>query len=286
MPEVGFSYMEVGTVTTDPYTGNPGPRLWRLPNSKALVVNFGLKNIGVKRIIQKLRDYKRTNFVLGISIGMTNSVKNKSIEAGVEDYYQCLRSLVRARIGKLYVINISCPNTFGGEPYTTPNKLDKLLKKLTTVKTRKPVFVKMPINLSWLEFEALLKVIVKYPMAGVIIGNLNKDRSRSEIKDPLPVSVKGGISGLPTQALSNTLIGKTYRKYGKKLTIIGVGGVFSAKDAYTKIRLGASLVSLITGMIYQGPQLIGQINEELVGMLEKDGFKSLSEAVGADSRTS
>jgi dihydroorotate dehydrogenase subfamily 2 len=285
MPEVGFGFMEIGTVTLKPYEGNPKPRLLRLLKSKALVVNYGLKNIGAIRIAQKLRGYQPGRFNLGLSVGKTNSPKTASTSEAIEDYYKCLKTLVRVKAASFFVINISCPNTFGGEPFTSKAKLVALLSRLDQLKLAKPVFLKLPINLDWKEFEPLLKLAVKYKLAGVIIGNLNKDRGIPEIKDPVPKKIKGGISGMPTQRLSDELIGKTYKRYGQQLIIIGTGGIFSAADAYRKIRQGASLVSLITGMIYQGPQLTGAINRELVELLHQDGFTSIEEAVGADYRS-
>ena len=118
----------------------------------------------------------------------------------------------------------------------------------------------MPINIGWEDFKQLLDVAIKYNINGVTIGNLNKDRKDPDIKDSIPENIKGNISGKPTFRLSNNLISQTYKYSGDKLKIIGVGGVFSYEDAYNKIKLGASLVGLITGMIYNGPQLIGQIN--------------------------
>ena len=141
----------------------------------------------------------------------------------------------------------------------------------------------MPINHSWREFNALLKVIVKHNIQGVTIGNLQKNRGEIPPLD-LPNEVKGNLSGLPTQALSDNLIAKTYQKYGTRLTIIGVGGVFTAEDAYRKICLGASLVGLITGMIYEGPQLPGQINRELIQLLHKEGYATIADAVGSSSQ--
>lgn len=126
----------------------------------------------------------------------------------------------------------------------------------------------------------MLDIIVEYNLDGVIIGNLTKDRDSKQIKDSIPKSVHGGISGKPTEKLVNNLISKTYQNYGDKLVIIGVGGIFSVEDAYEKIKRGAKLTQLITGMIYQGPQLIGEINEGLVSLLEKDGYKSINDAVG------
>lgn len=281
LPDVGFGFMEVGTVTHKPYEGNQKPRLYRLKKSKALVVYYGLKNLGIVEIAKKLKKYKVKNFPISISIGKTNCKETSSDEAGIKDYYDCLKYAANENVGDFYTINISCPNTFGGEPFTTPDRLDNLLKELVKVKTKKPIFIKMPINLDWKDFDELLKVAIKYKVTGVHIGNLNKNHKDPNVFDEIPSHVKGGISGRPTWRLSNNLISKTYQKYGDKLIIIGVGGVFSAEDAYEKIKRGATLVQLITGMIYEGPQLIGDINRKLVDLLHRDGFKNISEAVGS-----
>ena len=192
-----------------------------------------------------------------------------------------MKCFVDAEVGDFYTINISCPNTFGGEPFTNERDLNVLLKKLSTIKTEKPVFIKMPINLSWREFDELLKIAVKYKVSGVIIGNLNKDKKDPTVTDKIPAGLKGSLSGRPTWRLSNALISKTYQKYGQKLTIVGVGGVFSGADAYEKIRRGATLVQLITGMIFEGPSLIGSINRDLIDLLKRDGYESVTQAIGA-----
>jgi len=283
LPEVGFGFEEIGSITLNSYEGNPKPRLYRLPKSKGIVVYYGLMNFGVKKIIERIkRHLKHMNkeMKLGISIAKTNCKETAKEENGIEDYYQCMKYVEENNVGDYYTINISCPNTFGGEPFTTEDRLERLLKKLSTLKKTKPVFIKMPINLSIEDFDKLLKVIIKYKMDGVIIGNLTKVRDSELIKDPIPENLKGGISGKPTFELSNKLIAYTYKNYKDKLIIMGVGGIFSAEDAYLKIKLGASLVQLITGLIFEGPQLIGEINRGLVKLLEKDGFKNISEAIG------
>lgn len=284
MPSVGFGFMDIGSVTYKPYEGNPQPRLYRLPKSKALVVYYGLKNEGSEIIIERVATFKQNAFNVNISIAKTNCSETSTTEGGIEDYYQTLRMFAGRGVGSSYEINISCPNTFGGEPFTTPELLDRLLAKLREVKTDKPIYIKMPINLSWKEFDALLAVATKYKINGVVIGNLTKDRDSELIKDVVPDHIKGGISGKPTQKLSNDLIAKTYEQYGDKLTIVGVGGVFSAADAYEKIKRGSSLVQMITGLIYEGPQVVGQINKGLVDLLLKDGYSKISEAVGAHHR--
>ena len=249
--------------------------------SKGIVVYYGLKGEGVKKVVARIKGIKHTSFKWGISIGKTNASYTKTIDAGVKDYADCLKEVVKAGVGDYYTLNISCPNTFGGEPFGEPEKLEKLLAEIKKIKRSKPLFLKMPIDLEWHEFDKLIQVMVRYEVAGVIIGNVTKRREPNAIKDEIPANVKGGISGRPTWKRSNELISKTYRKYGKRLVIIGVGGIFSADDAYEKIQRGASLVQLITGMIFEGPQLIGDINRGLVQRMKRDGYASIKEEVGS-----
>ncbi|MAG29227.1 dihydroorotate dehydrogenase (quinone) [bacterium] len=281
MPSVGFGFMEVGTITCDPYEGNLGKRLVRLPKSRAIIVNYGLKNLGSRTITAKLAHESRPIIPMVISIGKTNCREAVDTRTGIRDYFMCLKRFVNAKIGDIYDINISCPNVFGGEPFTTQEKLDSLLSKIGELNITKPMFLKMPSDKNWEEFSSLLDVAVKHGVQGVIISNLSKDRSSSDIKDDIDPQQKGGISGKPVSERSNEFISKTYASYGDKLTIIGVGGIFSAEDAYEKIKRGASLVQLITGMIYEGPQLIGEINRGLVQLLKKDRYSNINQAIGA-----
>lgn len=284
LPSLGFGYTQVGTVTLYPYKGNSSPMTYRLPKSQSLVVYYGLKNHGIEIIskrLQKINKDSIKNFPISISIGKTNSDKTADLNAGIKDYMECIKVCEKDSLGDFYTINVSCPNTFGGEPFTTPDRLEKLLKEINELKIEKPIFLKLPINLDWGRFRNLLDIILKYNISGVIIGNLNKDRSTQYLKDQIPAHVKGSLSGMPTQELSNNLISKTYQYCGDKLIIVGVGGIFSAEDAYEKIKRGSSLVQLITGMIYNGPQLISEINHGLVELLEKDGYSNITQAIGA-----
>jgi dihydroorotate dehydrogenase (fumarate) len=178
-------------------------------------------------------------------------------------------------------LNISCPNTFGGQPFTTPERLEALLSAADELELSQPLFIKMPSHLSWPEFHALVKVADQHRVAGLTISNLAY-RDQVQLADPLAESVPGKLSGKPTWNLSNELIRRTRLATGDRFVIIGAGGVFSAADAYTKIRLGANLIELITGIIFEGPQLIGQINRGLAELLARDGFANVAEAVGAD----
>lgn len=282
LPAVGFGFAELGSITHLPYAGNPRPRLYRLPKSRGIVVYYGLKNSGTTAVLKRL---PATNAIpYGISIAKSNDPSTNSLAAGIEDYVASVRQ-ADAHPGCAYItLNISCPNTFGGEPFTTPDALKQLLNTVFTQGTlTKPVFIKMPIDLAWTEFQALLEVIIQHPVTGVVIGNLTKNRHAATIQDPIPKTIQGGISGKPTEELANHLIEQTYRHYGKQLAIIGVGGIFSAEDAYHKLRLGASAVQLITGMIFEGPQLIGQINAGLIDLLDRDKATTITEIIGRDA---
>jgi dihydroorotate dehydrogenase (fumarate) len=284
---IGFGFMEGGSLTFRACDGNPRPWFYRLPKTKSLVVHAGLANEGVEAITVRLQAYPANtfeHFPLNISVAKTNSPEACDEKNAIQDYIGSLKKIKKSGVGNMITLNISCPNTFGGEPFTTPARLEHLLAEVDKLRLDQPIFVKMPVNLEWREFSQLLRVIVKHAVTGVTISNLTKDRRRAHLKDILPDDVQGGLSGKPTFELSNELIAKTYRHYGDRLTIIGVGGIFSAEDAYTKIKLGASLVELITGMIFEGPQLIGQINRGLVKLLHQDGFTSISEAIGSGNR--
>jgi len=283
LPDVGFGYMQIGSVTAKPYEGNPKPRLYRLKRSRALVVYYGLKNEGVKSIVSRMLKQKK-RFPYSFSIAKTNCDSSADTMSGIKDYVMSLKELEKTSLADFYTINISCPNTFGGEPFTDAKRLKKLLQAISRLKIKKPIFLKMPINTAWKDFKSLLDLAVEYKITGVVIGNLQKNHKDKKVMDPIPSHIRGGISGKPCQKLSDALISKTYKEYGDQLVIVGVGGVFSVEDAWQKIRKGASLVQLITGMIFQGPQLIGQINQGLSQKLKEEGFNSIAEAVGSAHR--
>jgi dihydroorotate dehydrogenase len=266
LPEVGFGFITIGTITLEPYAGNPKPRLGRFPKSKALLVNKGLKTIGARAVISKLKNLTFT-VPIGISIGATNRAYKNSQEQ-IDNYYQCFQLFEESKVShSYYELNISCPNTFGGEPFTTISRLDKLLTTLNKLKISRPVYIKMPIDLSEEDILNLLNASQKYRfISGVIFGNLTKDHNNPHVHpDDSKLWAKsiGNLSGAPTFHRSNQLIALTKKHFAKRFTIIGCGGIFSTQDAQTKLDLGADLVQLITGMIYQGPQLIVEINRSL-----------------------
>lgn len=277
LPQVGFGFMELGSITGEPSKGNDRPRLWRLKKSRALVINYGLKNEGSEKISKKLRD-KKFKIPAGTSIAKTNNREACETENGIKDYVKAFRQFTR--IGQYFTINISCPNAFGGEPFTDPAKLEGLLSAIDKIPTEKPIFLKISPDLSEKQVDDILKVCERHRIHGFICSNLTKNRNNPKILDE-NVPAKGGISGKVVEDLSNSQIKFIYGKTKGRYIIIGCGGVFSAEDAYKKIKAGASLIQLITGMIFEGPQLIGEINRGLVELLKKDGFKNINEAIGA-----
>jgi dihydroorotate dehydrogenase subfamily 2 len=278
---LGFGFQSVGTITYRPYEGNPSPMLGRLPKSQSLMVNKGFKNFGVPYYRDKLKD-QQFKIPLGISIGRSNTKQSITQKESVEEIVQSFAVLEQANLkNSYYELNISCPNLYGDVSFYPPKNLEELLAETDKLHLTKPLWIKMPIEKSDKETLEMTEIIRKHNVDAVIIGNLQKNRQDPALhQDEVAKFKVGNFSGKATWTRSNELIHLLHKTYKKQLTIIGCGGVFNTQDAYTKIKLGASLIQLITGMIFQGPQLITQINNGLNEQIKKDGYASLSEAIG------
>ncbi len=260
LKSVSFGGEEVGSVTARPSKGNPPPRQIRLKKTKSLIVNKGLANEGVAVISERLAQKKRVDdYVVGVSVARTNGEDTAQLEPAIEDYCTSLRTLAEKNIGDYYTINISCPNTFTGELFITPDNLDLLLQRVKSLQLTKPLYIKMPISIAWEQFHALLKVADVNNIQGVIIGNLQKEYATIPFDDERPSYYRGGLSGVPCREKSNEYIEATKIEYGNRFTIIGCGGILSVGDAMEKFDRGADLVMLITGMIFTGPHLMRDI---------------------------
>jgi len=279
LPAVGFGYAEVGSVTGKPCLGNGKPRLWRLVKSQSIVVNYGLKNDGCKVIAQRLRNGK-FEIPFGISIAQTNDLSINSLEKGLEDYLKSYKEF--KEIGDYITINISCPNSQNSCSFLNTFNLEKLLERISIERNKKPIFLKISPDLEKNKLDEIIYLSEKYKVDGFICSNLTKKRDLKEITDE-NVPKTGGLSGKVVEKLANELIEYIFLKTKGRFVIIGCGGVFSAEDAYRKIKLGASLIQLITGMIFEGPQIISDINFNLVNLLKKEGYMSISEAVGVEA---
>ncbi len=278
IPLIGFGFMEVGSITGDACAGNPKPRLWRLKKSKSLAVYYGLMNDGCEAVAKKLKG-KKFAIPIGINVAKTNCKKTADTEKAIEDYLKTYKAFIN--IGDYCVINISCPNAFGGQPFTDSVKLNALLQKIMSIPKNKPIFLKLSPDLSKKEIDEIIVIATRWKIDGFICTNLTKNRNNKNIIDE-NVSKLGGFSGKVLNNLSDELLRYVYKKTNGKFIIIGSGGIFTAEDAYRKIKAGASLVQLITGMVFEGPQLISDINKGLVKLLKADGYKNIFEVIGKE----
>lgn len=282
MKEVGFGFMEVGAVTRYPYGGNPGPRLARLPADSSLIVYYGLKSIGAEEIEKKIQKMSFT-FPVGINIAKTNRADIKG-EKSVDDYVGTYRML--KQYFDYVTLNVSCPNAQDGCTFQDPLMLDSLLSAISKEEKVCPIFLKISSHLTTKEIDDIILIVDKYNCVdGFITSNLSKRRDILELtsdQEKLNIIPLGGISGKPVRELTTNAIRYIYKKTQGRYTIIGLGGVFTAEDAYEKIKAGASLVQIITGLIYGGPTTVKKINKGLVELLARDGYAHVSEAVGAE----
>ena len=287
-PHMGFGLAELGSFTGEICPGNPGRRLFRMIKSKAIVVWYGLNNEGSETISKRLSGEDFGKLRVGINAANSNLTPEFVLEDSIADYLKTMKLF--KNVGDYYDVNISCPNTQDGEPFVDKDNLDALLTAINTEIrpiSDKPIYVKLAADMTLDEINIIVDACVEHKMDGVVCTNLAKPQYNSEHrpeeypteKGLLPKG-KGAMSGLPLQRISTNVIRHVYRRTRGKLTIIGVGGIFSAKDAYEKITSGASLLHMITTMIFDGPQNINEINRGLVNLLKKDGFDSIEDAVG------
>ncbi|HWS98949.1 MAG TPA: quinone-dependent dihydroorotate dehydrogenase [Pyrinomonadaceae bacterium] len=283
---LGFGFIEVGTVTHRAQEGNPRPRLFRLPRDRALINRLGFNNGGTAKVAEHLASH-RPDCVLGINIGKSRVV---ALEDATEDYLASFE-LVH-RLADYVVVNVSSPNTPNLRELQKPEALAALLgalqkrnQELAHEHPRReavPLLVKIAPDLNDKDLETIVEVAGSAGLAGIIATNTTT--SRAGLTTPperVAACGEGGLSGAPLRSRSTEVIAALYRLTRGRMTIIGVGGVFTARDAWEKITAGASLVQLYTGFIYQGAGVARDINEGLAEILSKSGFRTLDEAVGS-----
>ncbi len=277
LESLGFGFLEIGTITKLPQSGNARPRMFRLPDDNAVINRMGFNNIGVVEIKNHLQKVKHKS-ILGISLGKNKITLN---ELAVEDYLFLFKEMYN--LGNYFVVNFSSPNTPGLRDLQDKKLLTNILEHLVAYrKTRgiaKPILVKITIDFSFNAVDEILEVCKNVGVDGIISSNTSV--SRDNLKTVTYET--GGISGRPIAQKSTELIRYIHKK-NIGLPIIGVGGIFTPEDAYEKIKAGASLIQIYTGFIYEGPFIVKKINQGLVKLLEQDGFKNISEAVGVDAK--
>ncbi len=283
---LGFGFVEAGTVTIKPQLGNPAPRIFRCPEHRAVINRMGFPNLGVAAFKQNLEKFlrrkPRPNGVLGINIGM-----NKDQTDPAKDYTSLIRTL--APMADYLTINISSPNTPGLRNLQEKGPLTELLTAV--IQERKnscgtnppPILVKLAPDLNDTQLSDIATVLLDLKIDGVILTNTTLARPEN-----LPKSFadeKGGLSGAPLTDKSTDIISKFYALTKGAIPIIGAGGISSGADAYTKIKAGASLVQIYSGLVFEGPNLVQKIKEELESLLQRDGYANLEQAIGANHNT-
>jgi dihydroorotate dehydrogenase len=285
---LGFGFVEVGTVTFHPQSGNPKPRLFRLPKDEALINRAGFNNEGAQALAERLK-IKRPNCVLGINIGKSKTVE---LENAIEDYLASFEIVYPH--ADYIAINVSSPNTPNLRELQKADALSSLLDALQkrnqelALKVGKenplPLLVKIAPDLNQNDLESIVGVVVDKKLSGIIATNTTVSREglHSSAKE-IEACGAGGLSGAPLRKHSTEIISSIYKLTKGTLPIIGVGGIFNAQDAFEKISAGACLVQLYTGLIYEGPSIAKNINEGLFKIFTKHGFRSFDEAVGYNS---
>ena len=275
-PEIGFGFMEIGSITARYCEGNKKPRIWRLPKDKAIMVHYGLASEGVDNIYKRLKNLK-FKIPLILSVAKTNDINIKGDDS-VNDYYYSFKKL--ENLTDFITLNISCPNTGDGRSFQDPFLLEKLLKKIG--KTDKKIFLKISPDIAEENIDKILLVIKNYDIKGFIIGNLLKKRENLKSSEDDLKGMSGSVSGPVAGKRSLELIRYVYEKIKGKYVIIGCGGITTAEEAYEMIKNGASLIQIVTSMIFEGPIVIKKINKGLVKLLRKDGYNNIKEVIGAN----
>jgi len=285
LASLGFGFIEVGSVTSEPQPGNPRPRLFRLPRDRALINRAGFNNCGAAELTQNILR-ARPDCILGVNIGKSRRV---AIEDAIPDYLETLDAVYE--VADYLAINVSSPNTPNLRELQRPELLTDLLsgmqgrnRELASkygLPKPKPLLLKIAPDLTETEIESIVEVALANKIAGIIATNTTVARAGLQTRrEQVDACGEGGVSGAPLRGRSNEVIALIFRLTRGALPIIGVGGVFTAADAWKTICAGACLIQLYTGFIYEGPSVARRINEGLAEILRREGFGSLDEAVG------
>jgi dihydroorotate dehydrogenase len=263
IPDLGFGFIEIGTVTPLPQPGNPQARIFRLVRDQALINRMGFNNRGVEGMVKQLRN-ANADIVIAGNIGKNKITPN---EKAADDYLICFDALFD--YVDLFVVNVSSPNTPHLRELQDKVPLTNLLKKLQernqSKPGRKPILLKIAPDLSDTQLDDIIGIVTEVKLDGIVATNttISRERLKTE-KSRVEQIGEGGLSGLPLKDKSTRIIKYIHEHSGGKIPIIGVGGIHSAEDACEKLNAGASLIELYTGFIYDGPGLVKRINKELV----------------------
>jgi dihydroorotate dehydrogenase len=282
----GFGFAELGAVTLHAQPGNPRPRMFRLPEDRAALNRMGANNLGAAVMADTLtQTWARKPSAISIGINLCKS-KMAALEDAAADYIGSFKYL--QNVADYFVVNVSSPNTPGLRSLQGGEQLEPILSGLKAVNgNNKPILIKIAPDLAWEDIKEILLLAVNYNLAGIIATNttIRRDGLKTKILKETGSNIEdeaGGISGLPVRDRSTEVIRFIYRETQGKLPIIGVGGIFTARDAWEKIIAGASLLQVYTGWIYQGPWMVKEVLSGILAKLEENNLNNISEAIGLE----
>ena len=275
--KLGYGFVEVGTVTPLKQYGNPKPRMFRLEEDKALINRLGFNSSGAESVCSRIKNNPPKS-LLGINIGPNKDTFNR-----INDYLIGLRTFYN--LDDYLTINISSPNTENLRSFHNQQELENLIsaidKEKKVLKTKIPTTIKISPDINGNQIDQIAEVFLNYNIPAIIISNTTENNRDSLVNSNK--YQKGGLSGKPLEEKSNLLIKKFYKIFQGKIKIIGVGGVDSGKSVYEKLLCGANLIQLYTGMVYEGPNIVNKIIEELNRILKKEGISDLNTIIGSKS---
>ncbi|MFL6758347.1 quinone-dependent dihydroorotate dehydrogenase [Sphingomonas sp.] len=272
MLSLGFGFVEVGTLTPQPQSGNPRPRLFRLKEDRAVINRLGFNNAGQLVAFERLTECSRVHRVIGVNVGA-----NKDSRDWVGDYVRGVQAM--APVARYLTINISSPNTPGLRGLQDAGALEELLAAVQQAGVGKPIFLKVAPDLAEHDPERIVRAAIDHGVDAIIVSNTTV--SRPPLKSRF-ASETGGLSGAPLKPLALDALRRFRRASGGEIPLIGVGGIASADDAWERIRAGASLVQLYSAMVYEGSGIARRIALGLADRLKRDGFANIADAVGSE----
>jgi dihydroorotate dehydrogenase len=280
---LGFAFAEIGTVTPRPQPGNPRPRLFRLPADRAIINRFGFNSVGGADVARNLAASLPTGLRVGVNLGRNRQTPNDN---AADDYLRALEML--HPYADYVVLNVSSPNTAGlrslQEGAALRDLVERVVRRARELTTRKviPVLVKLSPDADAADLLASADAALEGGASGLVATNTTL--RRDGLSSAASAAESGGLSGAPLRAAANEVCRMLHAHVRGRVPIVGVGGIFTAADAYERIRAGATLVQLYTALIYEGPGVVARIVRGLGARLAADGFSTLSEAIGADVR--
>jgi dihydroorotate dehydrogenase len=281
---LGFGFVEIGSVTPKPQSGNPRPRLFRLERDEAVINRMGFNNDGAETALRRLAARAQHGGIVGVNVGA-----NKDSPDRVNDYVKLIETF--APVASYFTVNVSSPNTPGLRNLQEGALLDDLLARVIDARQRvresagdTPVLLKIAPDLSLAQLDDVVQVARSRRVDGMIVSNTTIARP-STLREEMRAKEQGGLSGRPLFRLSTRMVAETYVRVEGAFPLIGVGGVDSGGAALTKIRAGASLIQLYSSLVYKGLGLVDEIKRDLTSTLLRTGRDSLSEIVGSDAAT-